>query len=297
MVRKGTESAFGTIFKDASAAGVWVPFEEIKLSAGMNIRDAVTDAVQNCYEAGLKNLLEWLRDVCPSCKEKDTFILWDTYERNLIVGAVVDGVLQFEDIRIRIHRIYCKNCRHAHAVLPDWIIPYQLLSLAVTIELLTGYLKLRKQAEADGQIHTVAKKKAELLQRFNVTEGQAQRALSILCRDAWEWRQVPGDTDSLLGFLENMKSCSLPAPAKLPKELRAVNSDTVTLYCRYSPMLADFYAAMHRSFGTGRPDPHRRRGGMEDPQYSVSFLPYLPGQCAAYRRKSWRPQTMLSGTV
>lgn len=52
---------------------------------------------------------------CPNC-HSDKLISYGTYKRNIGIG------MTFKEIKIK--RVYCKNCKHTHAIIPDFIKPY-----------------------------------------------------------------------------------------------------------------------------------------------------------------------------
>lgn len=52
---------------------------------------------------------------CPIC-HGDDLISYGSYKRNIGIGT------RFKEIKIK--RVYCKNCKHTHAIIPDFIKPY-----------------------------------------------------------------------------------------------------------------------------------------------------------------------------
>jgi hypothetical protein len=71
---------------------------------------------------------------CPSCKSKGSFLLHDSYERDLIT---YDGGVRAHEITIP--RYKCGSCGKPHSVIPDMLIPYGSYSLCFVLTVLKAY--------------------------------------------------------------------------------------------------------------------------------------------------------------
>ena len=66
-----------------------------------------------------------------SCRCKGSCIKYGKYPRKLIVND--------NPICINIQRVYCKNCHKTHAILPTFIIPYELHTMDYVLDLVHQY--------------------------------------------------------------------------------------------------------------------------------------------------------------
>lgn len=78
--------------------------------------------------------------VCPKCKSHE-FNYYGNYSRYLVV--LVEG--KVNEIKVKIKRIRCKNCKKTHAVIPDFIVPYKIYGLKIINKVLS--LKMNKEKE------------------------------------------------------------------------------------------------------------------------------------------------------
>jgi transposase len=88
-----------------------------------------------------KEKLRLMKKPCPYCGAKEP--VWsynDTYPRNLI--SFENG--KEKTYVIDITRVYCSSCGHAHAILPEMIIPYKSYSLFFIISVLRDYYAKHK---------------------------------------------------------------------------------------------------------------------------------------------------------
>jgi len=76
------------------------------------------------------------QEACPFCGASGSCQIHGYYERSLI--GFCDGRPVYD--RIRVMRLICRSCRHTHAVLPDFIIPYAQYSLDFVIRVLHAHL-------------------------------------------------------------------------------------------------------------------------------------------------------------
>ena len=61
---------------------------------------------------------------CPTCGAKNNFSYHSSYERNF--SFLDNGVLC--DVLLSVTRVICNSCSHTHACLPDYIVPYKIIS-------------------------------------------------------------------------------------------------------------------------------------------------------------------------
>lgn len=71
---------------------------------------------------------------CPVCR-KCRLIFYGYYFRNVFF---LDRPLAQSWLRLKVHRVYCKQCRSTHAVLPEIAIPYSPFLLQDTLRLLSA---------------------------------------------------------------------------------------------------------------------------------------------------------------
>lgn len=75
------------------------------------------------------------RETCPCCHVKGTCRPHAHYSRYLI--GLTNG--KQECRRITVLRVFCTSCRHTHAILPDFIIPYRQFCLPFILKVLADY--------------------------------------------------------------------------------------------------------------------------------------------------------------
>lgn len=73
------------------------------------------------------SLLELCTLVC-TCGTIGDLIWYGGYERNV--------AQPYEVIRLRIARVYCKSCRHTHAIMPSSIVPYSRFPIEIQTEVI-----------------------------------------------------------------------------------------------------------------------------------------------------------------
>ena len=95
------------------------------------------------------------RETCPICGVAGKCHIHDYYSRSII--DFKDGHLEKTDLCVL--RIFCNSCEHAHAVLPDVIIPYSSYSLLFVLRLLGEYFSRLSSVEC-------------LCERFAITTKQ-----------------------------------------------------------------------------------------------------------------------------
>lgn len=103
----------------------------------------------------------------------------DYYGRNIIdfrYGHLVKD-------NLCIMRVFCDNCEHAHAVLPDIIIPYSSYGL---------FFVLRVLAEFFAHLHTVE----QICERYNISENQLRKWISLWKLHKEQWLGLLNDSET-----------------------------------------------------------------------------------------------------
>lgn len=91
----------------------------------------ISDSVLSIVEAynKLLNSLEVNTVACPTCGHHE-MIRWGFYFRRISITGDI--------YRLKIQRLYCKNCNHSHAVFIADIIPYQMINIKSAINIVRG---------------------------------------------------------------------------------------------------------------------------------------------------------------
>lgn len=79
------------------------------------------------------------REICPCCHSRGFCRPHAHYTRYLI--GLSNG--KPECRRVTILRVFCTSCRHTHAILPDFIIPFRQFSLHFILKVLVDYFTHR----------------------------------------------------------------------------------------------------------------------------------------------------------
>ena len=135
----------------------------IKISS-RSLFDSYMDKFQPCLET------------CPICGSTGNCHIHDYYDRSLIdfrFGAP-------EIYSLCVMRVFCDSCEHAHAVLPDVIIPYSVYSLLFVLRLLGQYFAGRFTVE-------------QLCERYGISQNQFYKWLALWKSHKQDW----------LGLLDN----------------------------------------------------------------------------------------------
>lgn len=109
-------------------------------------------------------------ETCPVCGSTGNCHIHDYYGRT--ITDFQNGKKLKESLCIM--RVFCDSCEHAHAVLPDIIIPYSGYSLFFILAILGGYF---------AGLHTIE----QLCERFDVSEKQFHKWLQLwqLHKEQW----------------------------------------------------------------------------------------------------------------
>ena len=109
-------------------------------------------------------------ETCPICSSTGNCHIHDYYGRSIIDFRT--GRKQKEDLCIM--RVFCDSCKHAHAVLPDIIVPYSSYSLFFILLILGEYF---------AGLHTIE----QLCERFDVSEKQFHKWLALWKSHREQW--------------------------------------------------------------------------------------------------------------
>ena len=91
-----------------------------------NLKSFSSYSEKNSYiQSLMPDITDIDRNICPYCHAKGKLIKYGTYERNLSV--LVDN--EVENYRISIQRVICTSCNHTHALLPNFIVPYKIMTI------------------------------------------------------------------------------------------------------------------------------------------------------------------------
>ena len=91
-----------------------------------NLKSFSSYSEKNSYiQSLMPDITDIDRNICPYCHAKGKLIKYGTYERNLSV--LVDN--EVANYRISIQRVICTSCNHTHALLPNFIVPYKIMTI------------------------------------------------------------------------------------------------------------------------------------------------------------------------
>ena len=246
--------------------------EKLKEGAPIEVAGAIFASV--LYHLVLESLnLHGL--VCPCCGSTNLWG-WAHYTRFVVYTIMYMGKPVRFQVQLEIKRMYCPKCLHAHAILPDFLIPYQSHLTDCQIEMLKELTALQKQVRSHEKTSRQgAAERIAILNRYGYSKFEAQNALSIFHRDKIDWLGVTGAAEmDDIEFLERLQSGVLREPINLPPKT-SVDMAIVNTLTVWALLLAEFYCAERRSFGTGFSDPLRRRHGKIDEDYKQAYRPYL----------------------
>lgn len=132
--------------------------------------------------------------VCPVCKAKGGHKKVHPYTRMMI--TVVNGTRKEYEVSIPMYQ--CPSCGHAHAVLPDILIPYGSYSLRFILTVLKAYL------ERTCTVRTLCAKwqiaVSTLYDWIHLFADQYSAWRGILCRILWVTSKALEDTSDTVAF-------------------------------------------------------------------------------------------------
>ena len=129
-------------------------------------------------------------ETCPICGSTGNCHIHDYYGRSIIDFKA--GRQEKSDLCIL--RVFCDSCRHAHAILPDIIIPYSSYSLFFVLRLLGEYF---------AGLFTIE----QLCERYSISPKQFFRWLALWKSHKQEWLGLLSDAGtSSLSFLKKLIS-------------------------------------------------------------------------------------------
>lgn len=127
-------------------------------------------------------------ETCPICGSTGNCHIHDYYGRSIIDFQA--GKRHKSDLCVM--RIFCDSCEHAHAILPDIIIPYSSYSLLFILRLLGQYFAGRFTIE-------------QLCERYEISRNQFYKWLDLWKFHKREWLGILDDQEaSDLSFLKHL---------------------------------------------------------------------------------------------
>ena len=118
-------------------------------------------------------------ETCPVCEAKGACHIHDYYGRNIIDFRYGHPVK--DDLCIM--RLFCDSCEHAHAILPDIIIPYSSYGL---------FFILRVLAEFFSHLHTVE----QICERYDISENQLRKWIALWKLHKEQWLGLLDDAET-----------------------------------------------------------------------------------------------------
>ena len=118
-------------------------------------------------------------ETCPICGSTGNCHIHDYYDRSLI-----DFQSRAPEIySLCVMRVFCDSCEHAHAVLPDIIIPYSVYSLLFVLRLLGQYFANLGSIE-------------QLCERFGISQNLFYKWLKLWNSHKQHWLGVLTDSET-----------------------------------------------------------------------------------------------------
>ena len=132
---------------------------------------------------------------CPYCHSTGNCVIDGDYERNLI--DFIRGKTVYTQVQVC--RVKCTSCGETHAILPDFIIPYNQYSLFFILRALGEYLC---------RPLTVS----QLCERFAISESMLYRWKNLFCQQKVLWLGVIADLEiSNRAFLKQLCTDAMPS--------------------------------------------------------------------------------------
>ena len=119
------------------------------------------------------------QETCPICGSSGNCHIHDYYGRSVIDFRNAHPVKD----ELCVMRVYCDSCNHAHAILPDCIIPYATYSLFFILRLLGEYFMGLSSVE-------------RLCEKFGITRNQLYKWLTLWKEHKREWLGLLTDAET-----------------------------------------------------------------------------------------------------
>ena len=148
-------------------------------------------------------------ETCPICNSTGNCHIHDYYGRSIIDFDAG----QRTEADLCVLRVFCDSCEHAHAVLPDVIIPYASFSLLFVLRLLGQYFASLGSIE-------------QLCERFGISQNLFYKWLKLWNSHKQRW----------LGVLDDSETASISFWQKLYEQ------------ARYSDFSMEFIRSMSYTF-------------------------------------------------
>ena len=127
-------------------------------------------------------------ETCPICGSTGNCHIHDYYGRSIIDFR--SGVQKKSNLCVL--RVFCDSCNHAHAILPDVIIPYSSYSLFFVLRILGEYFS---------DLYTIE----QLCERYGISRNQLFKWVALFKAHKKEWLGILADAEtSDLSFLKNL---------------------------------------------------------------------------------------------
>lgn len=127
-------------------------------------------------------------ETCPLCGSTGNCHIHDYYGRSIIDFHAGKR----EKSNLCVMRVFCDSCEHAHAILPDVIIPYSGYSLLCVLRLLGQYFSARFTIE-------------QLCERYGISQKQFYKWLALWKMHKQDWLGLLRDAEtSDISFLRSI---------------------------------------------------------------------------------------------
>ena len=127
-------------------------------------------------------------ETCPICGSTGNCHIHDYYGRSIIDFKA--GKQEKSDLCVL--RVFCDSCSHAHAILPDVIIPYSSYSLFFVLRILGEYF---------AGLYTIE----QLCERYRVSQNQLFKWVALFKSHKQEWLGILGNQEvSDVSFLKRI---------------------------------------------------------------------------------------------
>ena len=132
-------------------------------------------------------------ETCPVCGSTGNCRPHAHYDRYIV--DFCDGCVSQEHLSIL--RLYCKSCRHTHAVLPDFIIPYSTYGITFILRVLQAYFSRSES----GSLRTVE----SICHAFGISCRLLYRWLDLFRTHKYRWLGVLEDSEiSAVAFIDDL---------------------------------------------------------------------------------------------